>query len=218
VHQRITHNLHLRECDRDRKDLRNIIDDRRRLSARSPTPPRRSPARDVTPSGRGSFCALAPSLRQVVWPEKFKAGHINKYDGSNNPEEFIHIYYTVIEAARGDNWVKTNYLPTILSNVNYLPTTLSNVARSLLINLPEGSIYTWDQLCAMFIENFQGTYERPSTTETLKTTRQKYDESLWNYVKHFCNVRLLSHISRTLRSSTPSMTESATLRLWRRSP
>jgi hypothetical protein len=41
----------------------------------------------------------------------------------------------------------------------------------------------------MFIGNFQGTYEHPSTTETLKTIRQKYDESLWDYVKHFCNAR-----------------------------
>jgi hypothetical protein len=34
-----------------------------------------------------------------------------------------------------------------------------------------------------------GTYERPSIFETLKTIKQKYDESLWDYVKHFCNVR-----------------------------
>jgi hypothetical protein len=37
----------------------------------------------------------------------------------------------------------------------------------------------------MFIENFQGTYEHPSTAETLKTIRQKQDESLWDYVKCF---------------------------------
>jgi hypothetical protein len=55
--------------------------------------------------------------------------------------------------------------------------------------LPEGSIYTWDQLCATFIENFQGTCECPSTTETLKTIRQKHHESLWDYVKCFCNAR-----------------------------
>jgi hypothetical protein len=41
----------------------------------------------------------------------------------------------------------------------------------------------------MFIRNFQGTYERPSTAETLKTIKQKYDESLHDYVKHFCNDR-----------------------------
>jgi hypothetical protein len=31
--------------------------------------------------------------------------------------------------------------------------------------------------------------ERPYTTKTLKTIRQKQDESLRDYVKHFCNAR-----------------------------
>jgi hypothetical protein len=41
----------------------------------------------------------------------------------------------------------------------------------------------------MFIGNFQGTYECPSTIETPKTIRQKQDESLRDYVKYFCNTR-----------------------------
>jgi hypothetical protein len=41
----------------------------------------------------------------------------------------------------------------------------------------------------MFIGNFQGTYEHPSTTETLMTIRQKHDESLRDYMKCFCNTR-----------------------------
>jgi hypothetical protein len=41
----------------------------------------------------------------------------------------------------------------------------------------------------MFIGNFQGTYERPSTVETLKTIKQKPNESLQDYVKHICNAR-----------------------------
>jgi hypothetical protein len=61
----ITQNCYLRECGRDHEDLCNIIDDRRHRRARSPTPPRHSPARDVTPSGRGGFRALAPSLKQL---------------------------------------------------------------------------------------------------------------------------------------------------------
>jgi hypothetical protein len=64
---------------------------------------------------------------------------------------------------------------------------MTNAATSWLISLPEATIYTWDQLCAMFIGNFQGTYERPSTDMTLKTIKQKYDESLRDYVKRFCN-------------------------------
>jgi hypothetical protein len=41
----------------------------------------------------------------------------------------------------------------------------------------------------MFIGNLQGTYKRPSTAETLKTIKQKHDESLGDYVNHFCNAR-----------------------------
>jgi hypothetical protein len=58
-----------------------------------------------------------------------------------------------------------------------------------LINLPDRSIHSWDQLCAMFIGNFKGTYERSSTAETLKTIKHKHDESLRDYVKCFCNAR-----------------------------
>jgi hypothetical protein len=41
----------------------------------------------------------------------------------------------------------------------------------------------------MFIENLQDTYKRQSTTETLKTIKQKHDESLRDCVKYFCNTR-----------------------------
>jgi hypothetical protein len=128
VRWRITQNRQMREYDSDRDDLCNVINDRMHLRVRSLTPPRRSLARDVTPSGRGGFHALAPPLKQVIWPEKFKARHIDKYDGSSNSKEFIQVYHTDIEVTGGDDWVK----------INYLPTMLSSVARSWLINLPEG--------------------------------------------------------------------------------
>jgi hypothetical protein len=41
----------------------------------------------------------------------------------------------------------------------------------------------------MFIENFHGIYEHPSTAETVRTTKQKHDESFHYYVKHFYNAR-----------------------------
>jgi hypothetical protein len=122
---------------------------------------------------------MASPLRQLAWPDKFKPRPIDKYDGSSNPKEFIQLYHMVIEATGGDDRVK----------VNYLPTALFGTTRSWLINPQEGSIYNWDRLCAMFIGNFQGTYERLSTGDTIKTIMQKDDESLWDYVKCFCNAR-----------------------------
>jgi hypothetical protein len=41
----------------------------------------------------------------------------------------------------------------------------------------------------MFIRNFQGTHEHSSTSKTLKTIKQKHDESLQDDVKCFCNTR-----------------------------
>jgi hypothetical protein len=94
--------------------------------------------------GKSGLCALPRPLRQVRWLDKFKIRNIDRYDGSSNPREFIQVYQTVIEAARGDNRVKANFLPT----------ALTDAARSWLINLSEGSITSWDQLCAIFIGNF----------------------------------------------------------------
>jgi hypothetical protein len=164
-------------CDWD--DLRNVIEERRRLKLRTPSPPRCSLAEDAAPVGKSGFHALAGPLRQVWWPNKFKTGNIDRYDGSSNHEEFIQVYQTVIEPTGADDQVKANFLPT----------ALTSASRSWLINLPEGSITSWDQLCTMFIGNFQGTYEHLFTAETLKTIKQKYDESLRDYVKHFYNAR-----------------------------
>jgi hypothetical protein len=75
--QRITQNLNAREYGRNRNDLRNVIEDRRHIRERTPSPPPRFLARDVTPTGRSGFCALAGPLRKVRWPAKFKASHID---------------------------------------------------------------------------------------------------------------------------------------------
>jgi hypothetical protein len=176
---RITQSLTAREHGCERDDLSNIIEDRRHLRHRTLSPPQWSLAEYVAPMGRSGFHSLAGPLKQVRWSDKFKTGNINWYDGSNNPEEFIQVYQIIIEAAGGDDRMKANFLPT----------ALTGATRSWLINLPEGSITSWDQLCAMFIGNLQGTYECPFTAETLKTIRQKHDESLWDYVKCFCNAR-----------------------------
>jgi hypothetical protein len=111
VRRRITQNHAAREYDRERDDLRNVIENRRRLRRRTPSPPRRSLAEDVALMGRSGFRALVGPLRQVRWPDKFKTGNIDRYDSSSNPEEFIQVYQTVIEAVEGDDRVKATFCP-----------------------------------------------------------------------------------------------------------
>jgi hypothetical protein len=186
----------VREYGRDQDNLRNVVEDRRRLRLRTPSQTRRSLVEDVAPVGRSGFRALAGPLRQVRWLDKFKTGNVDRCDGSSNPEEFIQVYQNVIEATGGDDRVKANFLPT----------ALIGAARSWVLNLPKGSITPWDQLCTIFIGNFQGTYKCLPTAESLKTIRQKHDDSLWDYVKFFYNARNAILYIQELRSSMLSMT------------
>jgi hypothetical protein len=61
----ITQSHATRAYSHERDDLYNIIEDRRRLKHRTPSPPRRSLAEDVAPMGRSGLRALAGPLRQV---------------------------------------------------------------------------------------------------------------------------------------------------------
>jgi hypothetical protein len=56
--------------------------------------------------------ALAPYLCMVVWPHL-----LEKYDGSVNPAEFLHIYSTSILAVGGNEAVTTNYFPVALTGM-----------------------------------------------------------------------------------------------------
>jgi hypothetical protein len=60
-----------------------------------------------------------------------------KYDGSVNPTEFLQIYTTSILAARGNEAVMANYFPV----------ALTDTAWSWLMNLPQGSLTSWEELC-----------------------------------------------------------------------
>jgi hypothetical protein len=68
--------------------------------------------------------ALAPHL-----PEK--------NDGMVNPAEFLHIYSTSILAAGGDEVIMANYFSVILTGT----------VQSWLMNLPEGTLTSWQELC-----------------------------------------------------------------------
>jgi hypothetical protein len=95
--------------------------------------------------------ALAPHLRMVVWPCKFRPSLPEKYDGTVNPAEFLQIYYTSILAARGNEAIMANYFPV----------ALMGTARSWLMNLPEGTLDSWSELCHQFKANIESTFARP---------------------------------------------------------
>jgi hypothetical protein len=88
--------------------------------------------------------ALADHLRALTWPPKFRPHLPEKYDGMSNPSEFLQVYVTAITAAGGNTTVMASYFHV----------ALTGSARTWLMNLTPGSIYSWEELCARFRANF----------------------------------------------------------------
>jgi hypothetical protein len=53
-------------------------------------------------------------MQWVDWPTKFRPDLPEKYDGTIDPEEFLQIYTTAIQAAEGGPQVMANYFHVAL--------------------------------------------------------------------------------------------------------
>ena len=68
---------------------------------------------------------------------------------------------------------------------NYLPVVLAPMVQDWLTGLPENSIDSWGDLCAIFINNFQGTFIKPGVEWDLYCVHQKKGESLREFIRWF---------------------------------
>jgi hypothetical protein len=71
---------------------------------------------------------------------------------------------------------------------NYFPVALTSMTQSWLMNLLEGSLTFWGELCHQFTANFECTYARPSNKVDLHTVQQLSGESLWTFIQQFSQV------------------------------
>ena len=88
--------------------------------------------------------AFTAELRSVAWPGKFKPDLPPCYDSTVDPAEFLQLYELGIEAANGDEKVMVNWFPMVLKDG----------ACTWLLNLPPGTISSWDEMRSLFITNF----------------------------------------------------------------
>jgi hypothetical protein len=98
-----------------------------------------------------------------------------KYNGSVNPTEFLQIYTTSILATGGNEVIMAHYFLV----------ALIGTARSWLMNLPLGSLYSWEELCHQFTTNFESAYSRPSNETDLHVVQQRPRESLRSFIQWF---------------------------------
>jgi hypothetical protein len=130
--------------------------------------------------------ALGDHLRAATWPSKFRPHLPEKYDGTSNPSEFLEVYITAITAAGGDTAVM----------VTYFHVALSGPARTWIMNLTLGSIYSWEELYAWFTANFASAYQQHGVEAHLYAVRQESGETLRAFISRFTKVRgTIPHIS-----------------------
>jgi hypothetical protein len=71
----------------------------------------------------------------------------------------------------------------------YFHVALSGPARTWLMNLAPGSIYSWEELCARFVTNFASTYQQHGVEAHLHAVRQEPGETLRTFISRFTKVR-----------------------------
>jgi hypothetical protein len=123
--------------------------------------------------------ALADHLRAATWPSKFRPHLPEKYDDTSNPSEFLQVYVTAITAAGGDTAVMATYFHV----------ALSGPARTWLMNLAPGLIYSWEELCVRFTANFASAYQQHGVEAHLHAVRQEPGETLQAFISRFTKVR-----------------------------
>jgi hypothetical protein len=89
------------------------------------------------------------------------------------------VYVTAITAAGGNTAVMATYFHV----------ALSGSARTWLMNLALGSIYTWEELCARFVANFASAYQQHGVEAHLHAVRQEPGETLRMFISRFTKVR-----------------------------
>jgi hypothetical protein len=114
----------------------------RDFAAEAPQTPVGARSQTGVPLAGVGCAALADHLRATSWPPKFRPHLPGKYDGTSNPSEFLQVYVTAITTAGGNTTVMATYFHVAL----YGP------ARTWLMNLTPGSVYSWEELCAWFVQ------------------------------------------------------------------
>ena len=87
---------------------------------------------------------MAPALRQVQWPNKFKPEMPPRYNGAADPLAFLLAYEEAILEAGGNNRVMANWFPM----------ALTDVPRMWLLHLPTASVDSWEELCDPFLTHY----------------------------------------------------------------
>jgi hypothetical protein len=135
----------------------------------------------------GALC-FTQRVRRTRVPKGFKLPHDQqKYDGSQEPKQWLSDYLQVVQILRG----------TRVMAMQSLQLHLTGAARSWLSTLPNDSIGSWGELESQFARNFRSTYKRPASLEEVKSCMQSKGETLCSYIQWWSIIKTPQKTSPT---------------------
>nr|ABA97718.2 retrotransposon protein, putative, Ty3-gypsy subclass [Oryza sativa Japonica Group] len=168
--------------------------DKRRSRTADRHPRRTYDSRQSTAPSAGCR-AFGRSLRDARWPERFRPGAIEKYDGSTDlrrvPSSLLHGTLRCRSGRQRVGELLTN-------RIERLCTFMADAS------LPY-SISSWADLWHKFVANFQGTYKRHAIEDDLHALTQNPGESLRDYVRRF----------NECRNTIPEITDASVIRAFK---
>lgn len=110
---------------------------------------------------------------------RIQDAQLTPYNGKTDPKAFIMSFEAAIQLVGGDD----------ATMAKSFVMAVTDIARKWYTTIDPGKITSWGQLKAMMVENFQGNYDDPITSEHLFAVKQQPDETLRSFIKRFIHVK-----------------------------
>ncbi|GKV25969.1 hypothetical protein SLEP1_g35338 [Rubroshorea leprosula] len=131
-------------------------------------PPPHHPA-DSIPHPLNTNITLEP------YPAGFKIPQLETYDGTKDPDDHLHAFYSCMQAQ--------NVSDTLMCKI--FPSTLRGNARTWYYSIPLRSISSYTEMASAFATKFSNRRLVRKTTSELMRVKQRDGESLKNYMSRF---------------------------------
>lgn len=107
-------------------------------------------------------------MRRTTLPKKFKPPGVTKYDGKQDPVQWLRCYSLSLQAAGGNDDTK----------VIYFPIYMEAAPLTSLESLDKNSIDSWKDLKVAFTNNYAGVMQRSDNMIDLSQAKQLDPEEL----------------------------------------
>ncbi|GLT41805.1 hypothetical protein SLA2020_158450 [Shorea laevis] len=118
---------------------------------------------------------LNTNITLEPYPPGFKIPQLETYDGTKDPDDHLHAFYSCMQAQNASDALMCKIFPS----------TLRGNARTSYYSLPPRSISSYTEMASAFATKFSSRRLIRKTTSELMRVKQREGESLKNYMSRF---------------------------------